>query len=300
MLFYSKLFFYLFLLFVALCFSNSFARANDVTVLPDIAYGESKGQVFDVYHSSDKKQNAAVIFMVHGGAWRFGDKASKSVVKNKVAHWVSQGFVFISVNYRMLPEIKPVEQAEDVARALIFAQQNSFKWGGSAEKIILMGHSAGAHLVSLVSVKPNTKIKPWLGTIALDSAAYNVDEIMSSQSPAKFYKKAFGHSRAYWKKASPVHMLVNKLPPFLAVCSSTRKDDSCSQARNFVEKAKNHGTSAQLLPVALSHRKVNMKLGRDFCYTQKVDVFIKQLHPSFTLMLTSQSRDSTKKNCARD
>jgi acetyl esterase/lipase len=299
MLFYSKLFFYLFLLFVTLFLLNSFARANDITVLSDIAYGESEEQVFDVYYSSDKKQDAPVIFMVHGGAWRIGDKASKSVVKNKVAHWVPKGFIFISVNYRMLPDIQPVEQAEDVARALIFVQQNAFKWGGSAEKVILMGHSAGAHLVSLVSVKSNTKIKPWLGTIALDSAAYDVDKIMSSHSPAKFYKKAFGHSRAYWKKASPVYVLANKLPPFLAVCSSIRKGDSCLQAGNFVEKAKRYGTRAQLMPVALSHRKVNMKLGRDFCYTQKVNAFIKQLHPSFVQMLTSHSsshlRHSTQK-----
>jgi acetyl esterase/lipase len=270
-----------------LCVPSSFALPNEMKVLSDISYGESKKQVLDVYYSVNKKQDAPVIFMVHGGAWRIGDKASKSVVKNKVAHWVSKGFIFISVNYRMLPEIQPVEQAEDVAKALLFSQKNALKWGGSPEKFILMGHSAGAHLVSLISVSSDTPIKPWLGTIALDSAAYDIEKIMSAKAPSRFYKKAFGKTSAYWKKASPIYMLTNKIPPFLAVCSTKRKDGACSQARSFVEKLKSYGTQAQLFPISFTHREINVKLGADYTYTQKVDGFIKQLHPSFAAMLLS-------------
>jgi len=78
----------------------------------------------------------------------------------------------------MLPEARPLEQAEDIKKALVFAQQKAPEWGGSADKFILMGHSAGAHLISLISVKSSAGIKPWLGTIALDSAAYDVTKIM--------------------------------------------------------------------------------------------------------------------------
>lgn len=293
---------YLFLVFVAFFTSSSFALAKGTRMLSDVAYGKSEKQVLDVYYPSVKKQGAPVIFMVHGGAWRIGDKASKSVIKNKVAHWVSKGFIFISVNYRMLPKAYPVEQAEDVTKALIFSQKNVHKWGGSPEKFILMGHSAGAHLVSLVSVNHDIAIKPWLGTVALDSAAYDVEKIMSAQSPPRFYKKAFGKSPIYWKKASPVHRITDKLYPFLAVCSSARKDNSCSQARNFVEKAKKYGTKAEFLSVPFSHRKINVKLGVDNCYTRDVDAFMKQLHPSIELMLTSQSttrlQRQTQQSCA--
>ena len=302
MLFKTKLLPHLFVVFTMFFASNSFALPDEIGKVSDISYGKSEKQVLDVYYPLVKKHDAPVIFMVHGGAWRIGDKASKAIVKNKVAHWVSKGFIFISINYRKLPESHPIEQAEDIEKALLFSQQNAYKWGGSPKKFILMGHSAGAHLVSLVSVGHNAEMKPWLGTIALDSAAYDIQKIMNSQFPPKFYKRAFGKTAAYWKKASPIHVLANKLPPFLAVCSSKRKDDSCSQAESFVDKAKKYGSHAQLMPVAFSHRQINVKLGADYCYTRDVDEFMKKLHSSIELMLTSQSttrlRRQTQQSCA--
>ncbi|MFW1676204.1 alpha/beta hydrolase [Pontibacter sp. JAM-7] len=276
--------------------------SDEINRLSDIAYGESDQQVLDVYYPAIKQQGAPTVFMVHGGAWRIGDKASKAVIKNKVAHWVPEGFVFISVNYRLLPEIQPVEQAEDIAKALRFAQQHVHKWGGSPDKFILMGHSAGAHLVSLISVRPGAGIQPWLGTVALDSAAYDVETIMRAPSPPRLYKKAFGKNPAYWQQASPMHALTGKLPPFLAVCSVIRKDDPCAQAKRFVVKARAYGSRAELLPVALSHRKINVDLGTDHCYTQAVDTFLSTLDPSIASMLTraSQLPDRAQLSCVGD
>ena len=47
---------------------------DGVTVERDIAYGSDKRQSFDVYIPKQAK-SAPVIFMVHGGAWRLGDKS---------------------------------------------------------------------------------------------------------------------------------------------------------------------------------------------------------------------------------
>lgn len=52
-----------------------------------------------------QRLRAPVIFMVHGGARRTGDKAISRVVQEKVARWVPKGFVFISVNYRLYPTV---------------------------------------------------------------------------------------------------------------------------------------------------------------------------------------------------
>jgi len=269
--------------------SSSHARQPDVKFISDISYGAHKKQTLDVYIPANA-QNAPVIFMVHGGAWRIGDKGSKSVVKNKVSHWVAKGFIFISVNYRMLPDVKPLRQAADVKKALHFAQKNITTWGGSPSKFILMGHSAGAHLVSLLAsnekLAKDVNLLPWLGTIALDSAAYNVVTIMEAKRPPFFYKKAFGENKTYWEKTSPLYSLSNKTPPFLAVCSQKRKDDSCAQAQQYVNKAQQLGTKATLLPIDLSHRKINTQLGKNISYTKQVDAFLKTLHPSISALLT--------------
>lgn len=269
------------LTFIVVFFLWSHAFADDFKLVKDIAYGNHDKQALDIYYPSDPVLDAPVIFMVHGGAWRIGDKASKSVIKNKVKHWVPKGFIFISVNYRMLPDTGPLEQANDVAKALQYSQKHIANRGGSSKKFILMGHSAGAHLVSLVSVrkKADRNTEPLLGTIALDSAAFDIENIMRS-SPRRFYKKAFGNNPDYWKQASPIHNLDNEIAPFLAICSSKRKDDSCSDARRFVQLAKAHGSEALTLSIGLSHRGINTELGKDQHYTQKVDAFLQTLHPS--------------------
>ena len=285
----------LLLMFTAL--PLSFAHSANYSLYKNVAYGHSEKQFFDVYAPRAGARNAPVIFMVHGGGWRIGDKASRAVVNNKMNHWVSLGFIFISVNYRLLPEAHPLEQAEDIKRALVFAQQHTHKWGGASDKFILMGHSAGAHLVSLVSVDQNAGIHPSIGTVALDSAAYDIEKIMNESSPPRLYRKAFGQQPSYWKKSSPIVSLNHKIMPFLAVCSSKRKNASCVKAKRFIEKAQTLGANAQLMPLNLSHREINVKLGHDKCYTLNVDRFIATLHPEFKSML-NLSQIQTQQDCA--
>ncbi|WP_366519974.1 alpha/beta hydrolase [Sulfuricurvum sp.] len=92
--------------------------------LTDISYGSDKKQRLDVYLPSYSK-NAPVIVMVHGGAWKTGDKKSDNVVQNKMNRWVSKGAIFVSLNYRLIPNASPTQQAEDVATALAYVQTHA-------------------------------------------------------------------------------------------------------------------------------------------------------------------------------
>lgn len=288
-MFYIKLFI---LILLTLVSSHAYTLPSEIKVLSDIPYGKDADHVLDVYIPADAK-NAPVIFMVHGGAWIAGDKADKPEFENKVIHWVSQGFIFISTNYRTLPKTKPIEQTKDVEAALLFSQKKANEWGGSPEKFILMGHSSGAHLVSLISSNYNisrgNEVKPWLGTISLDISGYDIVKKITGPNPSEFYKRVFGESPNYWKKASPFHALTNKIPPFLAICS-LRSSDACTQAENFISKAKNFGTHVDILRVDLTHAEINSELGKGSCYTDYVDNFLKKLNPSIESMLTKPLR----------
>lgn len=261
----------------------------------NISYGIDDEQRFDVYTPISAIQHAPVIFMVHGGAWRFGDKSSARVIDNKVARWVPRGFIFISANYRLLPKADPLKQLRDVAQALVTAQGKASAWGGDSTKFILMGHSAGAHLVALLNTEPEQAIslgaKPWLGAVALDSAAYNVVQIMQRRH-YRFYDKAFGNDKAYWKAASPYYELLNhkardpahRSPPLLAVCSS-RRNISCAQAHAFAKKANALGKRVQVLVQDQTHRSINETLGIDNAYTNAVESFIATLDLSISRKL---------------
>jgi len=246
--------------------------------IPDLAYGPHKDQKIDVYLPADP-DNAPVIFMVHGGGWMRGDKTNSRVIDNKVARWVPQGYIFISVNNRLLPDADPLEQAADVGLALAFAQQEAAGWGGDPERFILMGHSAGAHLVSLLAADPAIATVQgagaWLGTVALDSAAFDVTRIMAARH-FRLYDRAFGDDPAFWRQASPLYRLTKAPAPMLLVCS-TRRVLPCDQAHAFAEKAKGLGGDVEVLAVDMSHGEINKELGVPGAYTEKVEAFLSRL-----------------------
>lgn len=265
----------------------NYTPPQGIKVEADIQYGSAEKQSMDIYYPQNAT-NAPVIFMIHGGAWRGGDKGNKGEFVNKVNHWVTSGFIFISTNYRHLPEVKPMEQTDDLIAALGFAQKNAKRWGGSAEKFILMGHSSGAHLVSLISANfesvRDKAIKPWLGTVSLDISGYDLIKKVKGPNPSEFYKDIFGENIDYLKKASPFHALKGKIPPFMAVCAKSSVD-ACIQAKHFTEKAGQLGAETSVLAVDLSHMEINHELGKTTCYTQKVDEFLISLNADIASLL---------------
>jgi acetyl esterase/lipase len=261
--------------------SGSFALPSGATVETDIAYGSDPAQKLDLYRPA-QAQGAPLIFMVHGGGWRHGDKGMLRAVKNKVTYWVGKGYVLVSVNYRVLPQARPVEQANDAAKALAFVQSKASSWGADPSKVVLMGHSAGAHLVSLMSADPSIATrqgmsKSWLGTIAIDSAAFDVVKIMNARH-FRLYDEAFDKDPNYWREGSPTHRLTNKLAaPMLAVCSS-RRSDACVQAQTFADKAASlGGNRVSVMPIDLSHGELNDQLGTPGAYTTGVVAFLRSL-----------------------
>lgn len=271
-------------------FGAPMALPAGVRIERDVPYGADAQQRFDVYRPM-QTTGAPVILMVHGGAWRLGDKRAKAVVENKMVSWVSKGFIFISTNYRLLPKADPVEQAQDIVGALAAAQGKAAAWGGDPTKFILMGHSAGAHLVAFLAASPamafRSGARPWLGTVALDSAALDVAQIMEARH-LRLYDQAFGSDPAYWRKASPFHALSANATPLLAVCSA-RRSDSCRQARRFVAKAVSLNVRASILEQDLSHKDINQQLGIEGGYTDAVESFMGTLDESVMRAMTNHS-----------
>ena len=262
-----------------------------VRLLRDRPYGEHPRQRFDIYQPDRPLQGAPILLMVHGGGWSRGDKAMSAVVDNKVARWVPQGVILVSTNYRLQPDAAPVEQARDVARALAAVQKAAAGWGGDGSRVVLMGHSAGAHLVSLLAAAPELAeevgARPWLGTVALDSAGFDVETIMLAKH-ARLYDTAFGKDRDYWRQASPLHRLRVAGVPLLAVCSTQRPDKPCVQAQSFADKARGLGMVVEVQGQPLSHRDINQSLGLASAYTTAVESFLGRLDPAFQRVLTAE------------
>lgn len=272
----------LLMLLLGLVFGPLAARADrlpdGVRLERNISYGASRDQRFDVYLPTHP-QHAPILFMVHGGGWKRGDKEAGGVVDNKVARWVPNGIIFVTVNYRMMPDLAPVYQADDVALALVKVQQMAAGWGGDPDNIILMGHSAGAHIVTLINSAPEIATakgaRPWKGTVSLDSGAMNVPAIMNARH-FKLYDEAFGTDPALWEAASPFHRVKGPTEPLLGICRQ-RSPDACPQNRALAKKANDLGGRMSVLPMPMSHGEINSELGKPGAYTERVEQFMRDL-----------------------
>lgn len=248
-----------------------------------VSYGSHKLQALDVYLAPKHGRNQPphpVIFMAHGGGWCMGDKREDWVVTNKVKHWVQRDFVFVSANYRMVPDdAYPTEQAEDIAAAIAFVQKNAAKWKGDGSKIIVMGHSAGAHLVTLVgrdlAAYSKSGVKPWLGTVSLDSGSLDVPGHMTGPH-FRMFDEVFGKDEAGWLKVSPIHRLKPGAPPWMGPCSH-QWPEGCKQAKAYAEKMRSLGGTASFYPLHVKHGLVNGNLGLPGSYTRSVEEFMSSL-----------------------
>jgi len=245
--------------------------------IADIAYGSDARQRFDIYlPDTPLPPHAPLIVVVHGGAWMVGNKALPQVVENKAARWVPRGAVLVSVGYRLVPQVGPLDQADDVAHALAEVQRLAPTWGADPARLVLMGHSAGAHLVALLGASPalaqRAGARPWLGTVALDSAALDLSVLMRQPHP-RFYDRVFGADPARWPAVSPTEQLTAGAPPMLLLCSTQRADGSCGQAQRFAAQANARGVRASVSEQDLSHLEINARIGLPGTQTDAVQAF---------------------------
>ncbi len=97
------------------------------------------------------KADCPVVLLVHGGAWMSGDNRCCGLCSSVGELLASQGIAAVLPNYRLSPGVKHPEHVRDVARAFAWARDHVADYGGRPDRIFLLGHSAGGHLVSLLA-----------------------------------------------------------------------------------------------------------------------------------------------------
>ncbi len=117
-----------------------------------IQYGSHPAQLLDVWRRPDLPPGAPVLLFVPGGAWVQGTRVLQG--HTLLSHLVKQGWVCLTMDYRVSPVHRWPRHIADVNAAIAWARANIDQYGGDPGFVAVAGCSAGGHLASLAGLTP--------------------------------------------------------------------------------------------------------------------------------------------------
>ncbi len=268
--------------------------ANAAALVPQpagkqtLSYGSDALQNLDFYPAANGNKRAPLVVFVHGGGWKRGSK-DNGTGQWKAPHYTAAGYAFVSINYRLVPDATVEQQGADVAASLRTLIDNADRLGFDPSRIVIMGHSAGAHLVALVGTDERYLRGAGLsftsidGVIPIDGAAYDVAQQMGD-GPGMMkdtYAQAFGSDPARQRALSPtLHAAAPNAPRFLiihvgredGVAQSIKLEAALKQGGTLVERQQFDGRGLK------GHIEINRSLGDPaYAATPVVDAWLKRV-----------------------
>ncbi len=266
--------------YIALCWLGTLGAGlaqEQVNEFPYMDDGHPR-HVLDVYHqpSRGERGKRPVVVWIHGGGWQTGDKSDVAV---KPKYFTDQGMLFVTCNYRLLPEVTMDVLIRDVAQAIGWIHRNAHRWGGDPDRLMIGGHSAGAQLAALLCIderylkETQVDFKSLRACIPVDGDTYDIPKIiMTAEHRQMIYGRGqptFGHRQKFGNDpakhvdfSAVTHVARGKgIPPFLILYFSGNPDTTVqaqrleSVLREAGVVAKAHGESNS------NHSQLNDNLG---------------------------------------
>lgn len=278
----------------ALAFLLLASTAGAQNLKSNIPYADPahERQVLDIYAPEGAK-DLPVVFWIHGGGWQGGDKADVQV---KPRMFTERGFVFVSTNYRLLPEVEMDVLVRDVAKSLGWVHKHIAAHGGDPGRIFVMGHSAGAQLAALLctddrySKAEGVPFAVLKGCVPVDGDTYDLPAMIMTAElrqavhglplPTFGHRAKFGNDpRKHVDFSAVTHVAKGKgIPPFL-ILHVAGHPDVTAQARRLGAVLQSAEIPATVFGAKeTTHSKLNADLGlADDPATQQLLKFLDRL-----------------------
>jgi len=180
----------------------------------DLPYGPDKRQTLDVYvPKSEGTPDAAlanrpVVVFWYGGSWQRGSKTDYRFVGAALAE---RGFITVLPDYRLYPDAKFPDFLDDAAHAVAWVQQHAQEFGGDPHRVVLMGHSAGAHTAAFLALNREFLAKrgakpEWIAGLVGLSGPYALAP--NTRTLNRIFAAPWGESD--WQ---PVRFVTSQAPP---------------------------------------------------------------------------------------
>jgi acetyl esterase/lipase len=252
-----------------------------VDVRADLAFGDDPKQRLDLFVPPSADPSLPAILFVHGGWWRGGDRSYwaplTGLYGNAGRALADRGYLVAVTSYRLFPQVGLDVMLDDVADAarLTLAQGRS--------RIVLVGHSAGAHLVASLATDParlrahGVDPAAIAGVVGL-SGVYDIAATLPLVDDAlrsEVFVPLFSADAARQRAASPVFRFGPETPRALFLAGS----DDYPAALRGLEDARGAlaGASIETIP-GNTHEDMVLEMGTsDDAVTPRIDAFARGL-----------------------
>ena len=220
---------------------------------------------------------APVVVYVHGGGWVKGSR--KKVYR--LPEWLtSRGYLLVAIDYRKVPRTTIDGQVSDVARAVAWTKRNIKRYGGDPDRVVIMGHSAGAHLVAMAAAQG--KVGNIRGVIPNDVQAYDLVAYATKRgSIGTMFGRAFSDNPKNWVRWSPITYARRAagLPPHLVMYSRSQGERRRAISIGYANVLKSRGARVSVFHgTRYSHGAIAARLGRSGdAATAAVEKFLRRV-----------------------
>ena len=237
-------------LMLAGCSSAFFGVLNsglDGRAPQSVEFAPEHALALDVFRPRAGAYPAPVVVFFYGGSWQDGERADYRFVGDALA---SEGMLVVIPDYRKYPEVRFPDFMDDAAAAVAWARREAPRLGGDPERIILAGHSAGAHIAALLATDerylegvdvPASAIAGLVGLAGAYDFLPSDDEALQA---------IFGTEPDEQARSQPVNFVAGDEAPALLIHGDDDRLVLPRNSRHFAEVLRAHG-------VTVEHRTVD-------------------------------------------
>jgi len=223
-----------------------------------VRYGDHPSLLLDVWRRRELPATPApVLLFVPGGAWVHGSRMLQGYAL--LSHLAEQGWVCLSIDYRVAPHDRWPQHIRDVKSAVAWARANVDRFGGDRDFVAIAGCSAGGHLAALAGLTPDDpEFQPHLpvgSDTSVDAVVgiygrYDWEDRSTTERDrfVDFLERVVVRERqdrepALFRSASPIARVHAGAPPFLVVHGSGDSVIPVGQAQAFVDRLRGESNS---------------------------------------------------------
>ncbi len=268
------------------------ARASDVTVEKDVAYGTGgSAQRLDIFKPDGFTGVRPAVVLVHGGGWIEGDKGDFAWLGRQLAR---VGYVAFSVNYHLAPVYRYPMQIDDVQRAVRWVRAHAADYNVDPQRLGAVGESAGGHLVAMLGTR-RTRDNSDASLAQYDS---RVECVVDMYGPTDFtpenhsmadgiqlllLKNFFGKGREeapdLYREGSPIVYVSADSAPFLIMHGTKDPLVPFDQSQRLYDALRKAKVEATLVPMANEGHGFDMPENRKRSLALTLEFLAKYLHP---------------------